>query len=162
MCCSQEPYLRIPKEILIVARVADKINFCICFRKYTYFSATEFYEFWCGYIVDCTWADRGHSNDQSPVSVAVQATCAYSEVGSHTTLYGTIQCLSCTSYRRCFGVQICVLLQIVAFFRVYEFFNRRVCKIAKSDYELRHAWDVPLSAWNNSVLIGRIFMKFDI
>ena len=133
MCCSQEPYLRIPKEIFIVARVAVKINFCICFREYTYLSATEFYEFWCEYVVDCTWTDHGHSNDQSPVFVAVQATCPYSEIGSHTTLYGTVRCLRCTFYRWCFEVQICALLQIVAFITVvdiYEFFINRCRKIA--------------------------------
>jgi len=35
---------------------------------------------------------------------------------------------------------------------------RQVCNIAKSDYMLRY---VCLSAWNNWVLTGRIFMKFD-
>ena len=35
----------------------------------------------------------------------------------------------------------------------------RVCKISKRDYSLRH---VHLSAWNNSVPTGQIFMKFDI
>jgi len=36
---------------------------------------------------------------------------------------------------------------------------RRVRKIANSDYWLRH---VLLSAWNNSALTGRIFIKFGI
>jgi len=35
----------------------------------------------------------------------------------------------------------------------------RVREIAKSDYYLSH---VCLSVWNNSVLTGRIFFKFDI
>jgi hypothetical protein len=35
---------------------------------------------------------------------------------------------------------------------------RRVRKIAKSDLFM----SVRLSAWNNSALTGRIFMKFDI
>ena len=40
---------------------------------------------------------------------------------------------------------------------------RRVCKIAKSDYKLRHICSSVLpSAWNNSAPIGRIFLKFDI
>jgi hypothetical protein len=38
-----------------------------------------------------------------------------------------------------------------------------VRKIAKSDYYLRHIFpSVRLSAWNNSALTGRIFVKFDI
>ena len=164
VCGSQEPYLRIPKEIFIVARVAEKINLCICFREYTYFSATDICEVWCEYIVDGTRTVHGQSNDQSPVFVAVQATCTCSEIGSHTSLYGTVRCLRCTLYRRCFEVQICALLQIVAFITVvdiYQFFINRRCKIAKSDCELRHAWDVSQAAWNNSVSIGRTFMKLD-
>jgi hypothetical protein len=40
---------------------------------------------------------------------------------------------------------------------------RRVRKIAKSDYSLRHVClSVCLSAWNNSAPTGRIFMEFDI
>jgi hypothetical protein len=40
---------------------------------------------------------------------------------------------------------------------------RRVGKIAKSDPYLRHVCPpVCLSAWNDSTLTGRIFMKFDI
>jgi len=40
---------------------------------------------------------------------------------------------------------------------------RHVSKIAKSDYYLLHVCpSVRLSAWNNSTLNGRIFMKFDI
>jgi hypothetical protein len=41
--------------------------------------------------------------------------------------------------------------------RTFDF--RRVRKIAKSDYYLRH---VRLSAWNNSAPTGRILMKHDI
>jgi hypothetical protein len=36
--------------------------------------------------------------------------------------------------------------------------SRRVRRIAKSDYELRH---MCLSAWNISAYTGRIFIKFD-
>jgi hypothetical protein len=40
---------------------------------------------------------------------------------------------------------------------------RRVRKIAKSDYYLRHVrLSVRLSAWNNSAPTGRILMKLDI
>jgi len=38
-------------------------------------------------------------------------------------------------------------------------FITRLCKIGKSDCELRH---VCLSAWKNSAPTGRIFVKFDI
>ena len=47
--------------------------------------------------------------------------------------------------------------------RICRMVLRRVLKIVKRDYELRHEWSsVRLSAWNNSIPIGRIFMKFDI
>jgi len=47
--------------------------------------------------------------------------------------------------------------------RICRMVFRRVLKIVKSDYELRHEWSsVRLSACNNSIPIGRIFMKFDI
>jgi hypothetical protein len=40
---------------------------------------------------------------------------------------------------------------------------RNVRKIAKSDYYLRYVCpSVRLSAWNNSALTGRVFVKFDI
>ena len=42
---------------------------------------------------------------------------------------------------------------------VLNVIDRRVRKIAKSDYKLRHAC---LSAWNNSAPTGRIFLEFDI
>jgi hypothetical protein len=39
----------------------------------------------------------------------------------------------------------------------------RVYKISKKDYSLGHvSLSVCLSAWNNSVPTGQIFMKFDI
>jgi len=38
---------------------------------------------------------------------------------------------------------------------------RHVRKIAISDYQLRHV-SVRPSAWNNSVPIGKIVMKFDV
>ena len=40
---------------------------------------------------------------------------------------------------------------------------RSICKIAKSDYQLRHGCPSDRqSAWNNSAPKGRIIMKFDI
>jgi hypothetical protein len=35
---------------------------------------------------------------------------------------------------------------------------RRICKVAKSEHQLRH---VRLSAWNNSDPTGQILLKFD-
>ena len=42
-----------------------------------------------------------------------------------------------------------------------EHFFWQVCKISKSDYQLRHVSVCP-SAWKNSAPIGPIFMKFNI
>jgi len=66
-----------------------------------------------------------------------------------------------------FGIQLesCPTVDVSAHFR-------RVRKIAKSDRYLRHVClsyvcpsvrpSVRPSAWNNSALTGRIFMKFDV
>jgi hypothetical protein len=70
-------------------------------------------------------------------------------------------CVSCSDYC-CFVVLVGSTTQIPEHFLAIchgQEIVRRVRKIAKSDYYLRH---ISPSAGNNSAVTGRIFMKFYI
>jgi hypothetical protein len=59
----------------------------------------------------------------------------------------------------------CYQMVYLLFFRdsVTIYIFRRLRKIAKSEYDLRHVYPtVCPSTWNNSAPTGRIFMKYDI
>jgi hypothetical protein len=63
------------------------------------------------------------------------------------------------SFRNVFLVQVNFIKRAIRERIIFRKFYRRGSRIAESDYFIRH---VCLSAWNNSVRTGRIFMKFDI
>ena len=94
--------------------------------------------------------------------------CASLHNVQHMYVCMRINCTELLCYSGFAGPISCSILQLLALLVVYYVFMflicqflvfRRVLKIAKSDYLLRH---VRLSAWNNSSPTGRILMTLGI